>query len=395
MEKKRKFREIKENLERIGLNRTYAFWSVEEDEALLNYYHVDKSSKIEIAKILGRTLGSINSRLKLHDSVFDSDNIAQNNFIEYIQHGYNPITGEELSEDSVWRHPKILEDIVTYKKPLKVIKTVTEQNNFEEKEISKESNINYLNQEEFKTFSDLINNTKNLLPNLSNRDYELMRSLYSKSKNGKKTLQKVAEEFNISRERVRQIRNKTLKKISRKLNSSNTLNKDLKSNNLQEFHETNQDEETINAKLKNQEVPWLGEDEKKLLEMYNDKKPYDEIATIFQRNVKSIKDKLNQLYLAKNSYFKLEENASITPISLKHKFIDKKIINDKDKLQSLRDSNLNKKRLLNSGFPVIKEEVDLILRMNESGSDIRDMEQYFQRSEVSILHIIEKYSAPE
>ena len=129
--------------------------------------------------------------------------------------------------------------------------------------------------------------------------------------------------------------------------------------------------------------------------MYNDKKPYDEIATIFQRNVKSIKDKLNQLYLAKNSYFKLEENASITPISLKHKFIDKKIINDKDKLQSLRDSNLNKKRLLNSGFPVIKEEVDLILRMNESGSDIRDMEQYFQRSEVSILHIIEKYSAPE
>ena len=129
--------------------------------------------------------------------------------------------------------------------------------------------------------------------------------------------------------------------------------------------------------------------------MYNDKKPYDEIATIFQRNVKSIKDKLNQLYLAKNSYFKLEENTSITPMSSKHKFIDKKIINDKDKLQSLRENNLNKKRLLNSGFPVIKEEVDLILRMNESGSDIRDMEQYFQRSEVSILHIIEKYSAPE
>ena len=191
MEKKRKFREIKENLERIGLNRTYAFWSVEEDEALLNYYHVDKYSKIEIAKILGRTLGSINSRLKLHDSVFDSDNIVQNNFIEYIQHGYNPITGEELSEDSVWRHPKILEDIVTYKKPLKVIKTVTEQNNFEEKEISKESNINYLNQEEFKTFSDLINNTNDLLPNLSNRDYELMRSLYYKSKNGKKILQNI------------------------------------------------------------------------------------------------------------------------------------------------------------------------------------------------------------
>ncbi|HAQ72264.1 MAG TPA: hypothetical protein DCR48_14920 [Flavobacteriales bacterium] len=35
-------------------------------------------------------------------------------FLQAIMEGINPETGEVLSEDSAWRHPKIIEDIATY-----------------------------------------------------------------------------------------------------------------------------------------------------------------------------------------------------------------------------------------------------------------------------------------
>ena len=111
----KKFEIIRKNrLKKLGFERSYDLWSLDEDEKLLHLKFNENRTIQEIARELKRTIGSIQHRLKLHE---DKQNIKDNNqikFLKYILEGTNPITGEQLSEDSVWKHPQITNDLEFY-----------------------------------------------------------------------------------------------------------------------------------------------------------------------------------------------------------------------------------------------------------------------------------------
>lgn len=203
-DEKPSYSQIKEDLKNSDYDRTFSLWSGDEDEELLDLYLKRKLSNIEISKKLRRTLGSINARLKLHGYPDKNRKNFGTQFADYIKEGVNPITGELLSEDSAWRHPKILEDLEFYvgNQPTKVSKF--NQVTYDE--------TNDLIDKERPTFSEIMDQIKKFLPKISDRDADLMRFHYSRS-GQKKTLQQTSDEFNISRERVRQIRNKTLMRL--------------------------------------------------------------------------------------------------------------------------------------------------------------------------------------
>ena len=53
--------------------------------------------------------------------------------------------------------------------------------------------------------------------------------------------------------------------------------------------------------------------------------------------------------------------------------------------------NLKNGRLLNHGFPIIKQEINEIMNFYRNGSSIKDIEQFFQRSEITIKKLLKKH----
>ena len=55
----------------------------------------------------------------------------------------------------------------------------------------------------------------------------------------------------------------------------------------------------------------------------------------------------------------------------------------------MRNENKANNQLLNRGFPITQEEINLILDFAKKDWTLNQLEKYFQRSCKSILHIIE------
>ena len=55
----------------------------------------------------------------------------------------------------------------------------------------------------------------------------------------------------------------------------------------------------------------------------------------------------------------------------------------------MRNENKLKNQLLNKGFPITQEEINLIFDLTRKDWTLNKLEKYFQRSYISILNIIE------
>ena len=86
------------------------------------------------------------------------------------------------------------------------------------------------------------------------------------------------------------------------------------------------------------------------------------------------------------NFFKLEEENSFYKNNLKDyngNLID---------LENKRSTNYSESRLLNHGLPIVQEEVKKIKKLFNDGLDLFKLEDYFQRSRVTIKNILnEKY----
>ena len=176
-------------------------------------HKVQKKSYIEISRILKRTITAIKARLKLHDVIGRNSLGSQTSFLDYVLLGVNPITGEDLEETSPWKNPSILQDIEQY--------LIVSDNNKKKFKKMEERFLQFetktMNKDEYLLLSYFFKNIRKILPKLSDRDAELMKSLYPSKTMKKKTLSAVGLEFQISRERVRQIRKKVFGKLKRKV----------------------------------------------------------------------------------------------------------------------------------------------------------------------------------
>ena len=97
---------------------SYEPWTDREDKELEN---LSKTMSVpELADHFKRIEGGIRSRLlKLSSSTSIEQNKNESKadiFLDAILNGANPITGEILEEDSVWKHPKIIGDIQQFLK---------------------------------------------------------------------------------------------------------------------------------------------------------------------------------------------------------------------------------------------------------------------------------------
>lgn len=358
--------EIKEKLKNSEFDRTFSFWSLNEDEELLRLYLQEKLPNIEISKKLRRSLGSIRARLKLHG--YPNKNIINfgTQFTNYIKEGINPITGELLSQDSAWLHPKILEDLESYI-------GVTKLN---EKKVSKDTSLetNNLIDKERPIFAELMINIKKFLPKISERDAQLLEFHYDKL-GKKKSLQETAEKFGLSRERVRQIRDKSLRKLSFAIknrqftfikNSPQNLELISRKNALNYLNEVLNLFNNIN----NNKTGLNVENNENKSKIYLDSE--DEII-----------NEINKL-----NFFRIETKQSFTPYSTINK-ISRSAFPDEE-INKRRKINYKEKRFLNFFFPITWEEVDEIKAKYIQGYSTKQLEDYFQRSHKSIYSCLEK-----
>jgi hypothetical protein len=95
--------------------------------------------------------------------------------------------------------------------------------------------------------------------------------------------------------------------------------------------------------------------------------------------------------VCKLDYFKIEECDTITPLNDAHKFIREGVLHNREKISAFREENYKNGKLLNHGFPVTLEEENLIMEMHNQGKTDIELEQYFQRSRITITKRIEKY----
>jgi len=351
--KKSSYSKIKDQLKNSELDRTYSLWNVGEDEELLRLYTNEKLTNLEISKKLRRTLGSINSRLKLHGHPNKNVSDFSTQFIDYIKDGINPITGEILGEDSAWRHPKILEDLQTY---IGIPKIINSQKN---KYTGTE--INGLIDKERLIFAELMIQVKKFLPKVSDRDSQLLTHYYNQS-GQKKTLQDTALHFGISRERVRQIRDKSLRKIRWAIKNRNFIYSKATS------------VKSINLDKKNS-LLYLNDILDIIVSKDNFSKP--------SQNLTQIKNNL-----PKHDFFKIENFDTFTPFSNSNQ-ISRDQFTDEE-ITKQRQLNLQSGRLLNSRFPITWEEVEKMREFFELGHNANQLEKYFQRSHKSIYSSLEK-----
>lgn len=353
------FLEVREHLKTSEYDRSYLYWSADEDQYLLRLHQEKRLSNLEIAKILRRTLGSIKARLKLHG--IDADGKVTNSlqFAKFIQEGINPITGEVLSADSAWRHPSIISDITDYlsgNSPTAVKEAETQQ-----------TKVLPQTERERSIFVKLIRQVDNLLPKVSKRDASLVKYLYA-SEDQRVTLQDAALHFGISKERVRQIRERVLKSLRLGLTHRQI-----------EFSKRRHEKQTTFSK--SDALAYLDEVLKFLCEpaAQNDESAVSPVEPTDDQILNLIAGKL---------FFRIEEYESFTPFSeknqiLRDSFTDT-VINER------RTNNWREGRLLNYFFPITWEEYAEMEKRFLEGQTASELEDYFQRSFKSIYTSLER-----
>jgi hypothetical protein len=80
-------------------------------------------------------------------------------------------------------------------------------------------------------------------------------------------------------------------------------------------------------------------------------------------------------------YFKIENFEKVTPLNSEKSYLNKF---DFKNVVNLRAINKSKGFLLNRGFPLIVEEIQLLLKMYYEGVNIEYLENFFQRSRITI-----------
>jgi hypothetical protein len=368
MAKKQNYASLKDKISNSEYDRTFSFWSLDEDRALLRFYKQDGLNKLEIAKKLRRTLGSINARLKLHQNVEPDEKSPDVDFIKYIREGINPITGEELSDDSAWRHPSILDDISTF------MHVSNSKQDFSKHH--SEVDEAELDGIEWKILANLCQQADKFLPNESQRNIEIIQSLYQPNPIKKHTVRSLGANLGISGERVQEIKNKVLRKLLNSLVKKEVWVVDKGS--------------TLKNKFSNDDALLYVAG---VLDVIADKSKHrhyingEDTISEFEMNESTSAAK----QVCKLDYFKIEECDTITPLNDAHKFIREGVLHNREKISAFREENYKNGKLLNHGFPVTLEEENLIMEMHNQGKTDIELEQYFQRSRITITKRIEKY----
>lgn len=376
---------IRQRIKDSEYDRTYSIWSADEDEALLNLFVGDKLSLLEIAKKLRRTLGSIRARLRLHGLLAEKGRGFGSQFAEYIREGVNPITGEHLSEDSAWRHPKILADLRKY------VGKAQEPPPKKGKK-PKSANASTIKDREWLVISALIQNLEQYVPGVNKRDAKIMRRLYDRS-GTPPTLEEVGRLFDISRERVRQIREKYLKRLRvGVLRGEFRHPHKVKHSGLEEQHSS-----AISGKQRDRNIKDMASSYMNSVlltisakESWAIKTPK---STALENQVRvtpasTTATTERNSSLGKEEFFRIEHLDSYTPF--KNKTKASTVTLNKEKLLKRREENLRAGRLINQGNQVTWEEVYEIKNLYYRGFDLQSLESYFQRSSKSIELILEK-----
>ena len=277
----------------------------------------------------------------------EEENNLEIRFLEAVMKGYNPITGESLDKDSAWKHPQISSDIEEYLSDFRISENISK-----DKE-------NDLEGEDLSLLKKLITHIQKLNPRINVRDFEIIKYRYGIDGSGKRTLREVGEKFSISHERVRQIINRSI----HQLKFANDLNN-----------------EKPNKAIYNK-IP------------YKDSINYinDVLNKIIDANITVISEDAPQYSYnsSDNAYYQLEKVGSFSPINLQLEESSKLLWQDATYIQKLREENRMNGRLLNRGFPITHEEINLILEYSKQGWPVSKLETYFQRSYKSIMNIIE------
>ena len=426
------FFKIKEELKNSEFNRTFSHWTAEEDQELISLHTQMRLSNLEIAKRHRRTVGSIKARLKLHGYPDKNPGDFAIQFANYLKHGINPITGEVLSEDSAWLHPKIISDLDDYNQK--------SENSVRKNEKIPDMIETILHERERTVFQSLFNQIEIFLPNITVRDARLLKYLYS-NVDRKITLQETADQFQISRERVRQIRDKALRKLNQSIRLKRYLQNSASSSGyltkqdalkyldgiLETLH-TGNSEESENPKIKNNHrnsnpslnvgKTWTEDEETKLISMWKSGHSFEEIANQLRRLRGGVRSRLKRLGMLEEhsdlqdtmktsnsellsneqktlikseetDFFRIEKYETYTPTNPGY------LVNENGEftielIDKLRNANFKHGRLLNSGFPVTQEEINLILKFKQEQKSLSEMETFFQRSIKSIRKIIEE-----
>lgn len=285
-------------------------------------------------------------------------------FLQAIMEGINPETGEVLSEDSAWRHPKIIEDIATY---IDYGAVIEESGNRKKK--TKELEFS---SSEFTIFCEAMQKVDQILPRLSGRNVDLIRFYYDPKQKERRTLQETGDNFGVSRERVRQIKEKTLKRVLLRL----------KNTKFSPPSKTLLSDENFSKSIANEYL-------KDLLNSLVEECTKDRSQKITEQiNPQTFGDPRTKTL--NSDYFKFETLDKFTPENDDHPFWKIKNL-DQEFLNEKRKENLRNGRLLNASFPIVEEETVEILKCKKYGWTIQDIEKFFQRSQVTIEKILEKH----
>ena len=287
-------------------------------------------------------------------------------FLQAIMEGINPETGEVLSEDSAWRHPKILEDISSYI-DYGVIIDESERRERETKKFK-------FSDSEFIIFCEAMQKVDQIIPKLSKRNADLIRFYYDPKQTERRTLQETADNFELSRERVRQIKEKTLRKIRLRLKNTQFSPPSKPKISDQKFSKN-----ISNEYLKDLLNSLVEECTKERMRKPNNTADNQTLENLEHRPLNS-------------DYFKFEVLEKFTPENDDHPFWKIKNL-DQEFINQRREENLRNGRLLNAGFPIVEEETAEIINLHRHGWTTKKIERFFQRSHVTIEKILEKYGS--
>lgn len=291
-----------------------------------------------IAEAMGATY--TNARPYKKSKVITKTTISENTFLNAILDGCDPITGEVLHDSSAWRHPHIQNDI---KKLLESTSLNTEKKP-KQRVLSNEIR---LSDNDLVLLKHLLLRVSAIAPNLKTREIEIIQSIYSLDNNNVATLEHVGRQFGLSKERIRQIKEKVIKKIIRSKHGI--------------YIQQSADKKNHNEK-----------DTYKI-------DPSIDIDYLPLPDVNMIEE---------GEYFKLEDLMSFTPISSQLSATWLESWTSKDYVHNFRNNNIYSKRLINYGMPITKEEISLIMKMNNKKYSLGYLEKYFQRSGITIEKII-------
>lgn len=296
-------------------------------------------------------LGLEFSNVRFYENYKFVDNSTSNesDFLEAILKGYDPITGEVLSNSSVWKHPHILRDIKEF---------LESNNHYSRKPPHQKVNSKEINLSDSDLFllKHLLMRVSAIVPNLAPREIEIIQTLYNIDNNNKTTLDEVGRKYDLSRERIRQIKEKIIKKITR---SKYGLYK---------------------PQLTDEEkAPYESEIKPKRLQNSYILDPSIDINYFVVPDLGKISNE---------EFFELEKLKSFTPINYQLSSIWMESWKIKDYLDDFRNDNVLNGKLINHGMPITKEEIGLVIKLKEQGYSLEVLERYFQRSKKTLENIL-------